>query len=422
MQRRLDLAGLSVAVAHAEQAGRDHPGVVEHQGVAGTQQRRQVGDHVVEESARRVHPQQLSPITWRDRSQRNAVFRQVEVEIVEVHPGFAYAIGAGRKTVIPSAMNLIHAAILTMAAGPALLALLGLGGVFSKRLDVLTHFTPLYGVCGLIATGLAWAIGPPNHLALASGLTAVLAAGGLMAPELMARLAQEQGDAEGSTLKLIQFNLWYLNQDPARTARWIEEERPDIVVVEEAVRAAAPVVDALAASLPHRSRHAGKRGRSTLILSRFPMSESGDLAEIDPVHFAGAWARIDDGTGPFVVVGLHLTWPVPPRPHETQSRRTAERLAVFDSSSLIVAGDFNATPWSFALRRQDARFAIPRLTRAMATWPAARTQWGFTIPLAFLPIDHIYAGPAWRLVSLSRGPRLGSDHLPLVAVLARNRR
>ena len=319
-------------------------------------------------------------------------------------------------------MDLIHAAILIMALPPALLAALGLGGAFSERLDVLTHFTPLYGLGGLCVLGLAGLAGPPNLPAMTLGLVAVLAAGAMMAPDWIARLARRRGVAEGATLKLIQFNLWYRNQDPARTARWIEAEQPDVVVVEEAVGAATPVLDALAAGLPHRSLRLDGRRSMTLILSRFPMSDSGDLADIDPSHFSGAWARIDDGVGPFVVVGAHLTWPVPPRPHQAQSRGVSRRLDAFDRSSLIVAGDFNATPWSFALRRQDARFAIPRLSRALATWPAARTQWGFTIPLAILPLDHIYAGPAWRLVSLTRGPRLGSDHLPLVVVLARNKR
>jgi endonuclease/exonuclease/phosphatase (EEP) superfamily protein YafD len=323
-------------------------------------------------------------------------------------------------------MDLIRGAILIMAVVPALLALLSLGGAVSERLDVLTQFTPLFAIAGLIAAALAWAVGPPDRLAVLSGLVAALIAAGFMAPEWGARPARRPAIVNGSTLKLVQFNLWYLNHDPARTARWIESERPDVLVVEEAVKCGAAVIDALAAGLPHRSLCASAKGCTTRILSRFPLIESGDLADVYPEHFGGAWAKIDDGVEPFVVVGLHLTWPVPPRPHQTQSRRVAERLAAFDRSRLIVAGDFNATPWSFALRRQDALFGLPRLTRALAlalaTWPAARTQWGLTLPGPFLPIDHIYAGRAWRLVSLRRGPRLGSDHLPLVAVLARNPR
>ena len=316
-------------------------------------------------------------------------------------------------------MDLYRAAILILAVAPAVLALLSLGGAFSERLDVLTHFAPLYGIAGLLAAGVAWAAGPPDDFAIISGLLACVIVGGLMTPDWVARLSRRQIVTQASLLKLIQFNLWYVNHDPAGTARWIESEQPDVLVVEEAVKAGAAVADALATSLPYSSTYLHQKQRPILILSRFPLIDCGDMADIDPVNFACAWARIDDGIAPFVVVGLHLTWPVPPRGHQAQSRRVSERLSAFDRSSLIVAGDFNATPWSFALRRQDARFGIPRLTRALATWPAARTQWGFTAPFAFLPIDHIYAGPAWRLISLRRGPPLGSDHLPVVALLAR---
>jgi endonuclease/exonuclease/phosphatase (EEP) superfamily protein YafD len=102
-----------------------------------------------------------------------------------------------------------------------------------------------------------------------------------------------------------------------------------------------------------------------------------------------------------------------------QARRFADLLADFDRDSLIVAGDFNLTPWSFALRRGDARLGLRRLSRALATWPAGPVYAGVALPFPVLPIDHVYAGRAWRVVSLKRGPRLGSDHYPVVVVLTR---
>jgi endonuclease/exonuclease/phosphatase (EEP) superfamily protein YafD len=82
---------------------------------------------------------------------------------------------------------------------------------------------------------------------------------------------------------------------------------------------------------------------------------------------------------------------------------------------MIIAGDFNSTPWSFALRRQDRLFGIERRTRALATWPARTLR--SEAPFPFLPIDHVYAGKGWRTVSMQRGPRLGSDHYPVIVVL-----
>jgi endonuclease/exonuclease/phosphatase (EEP) superfamily protein YafD len=85
---------------------------------------------------------------------------------------------------------------------------------------------------------------------------------------------------------------------------------------------------------------------------------------------------------------------------------------------MIVTGDFNSTPWSFQRRRWDRAIGIPRRERAVPSWPARnykRLKWP---GMPFLPIDHVYAGPAWATVNVRRGPRLSSDHYPLVVTLA----
>ena len=80
---------------------------------------------------------------------------------------------------------------------------------------------------------------------------------------------------------------------------------------------------------------------------------------------------------------------------------------------VILVGDFNSTPWSFARRREETALGLERRTRILPTYPA-----NGPFGVALLPIDHVYAGPGWGTVSINRGPRLGSDHYPIVAVLA----
>jgi len=83
---------------------------------------------------------------------------------------------------------------------------------------------------------------------------------------------------------------------------------------------------------------------------------------------------------------------------------------------MILTGDFNSAPWSHMLRQTDAALGLTRRDRGLATFPADRR--GFPWPVPVLPIDHVYAGPGWATVSVTRGPRLGSDHYPLVVILA----
>ena len=80
------------------------------------------------------------------------------------------------------------------------------------------------------------------------------------------------------------------------------------------------------------------------------------------------------------------------------------------SDALVVAGDFNCTPFSPAFRA--IRRGLHSATRFARTWPARAP---------FAPIDHIlYRGPlrvvragAWT----AAGARRASDHLPVVAEL-----
>ena len=92
---------------------------------------------------------------------------------------------------------------------------------------------------------------------------------------------------------------------------------------------------------------------------------------------------------------------------------------LYERKRLIIAGDFNSTPWSFTLRRQDEALGLVRRNQAMLSWPAmAFSRWNIHMPLPFLAIDHVYAGSDWVTLGAERGPALGSDHFPVVVTLA----
>jgi len=328
--------------------------------------------------------------------------------------------GGAANLCMHALMEAIRAATLVLAIASALAALLCLGGAVSGRLDIFTHFAPFYlaGAAAALLIGLAG--GPPNRVTLICAGLAVAICGLLVVPELIARLTQDHATPGARTLKIVQFNLWDRNTDAAATARWIAAENPDIVVVEEAQQAAASIPIALKGQYPFSTTCDPPRACPTTILSKLQPSAGGGLASPGtPARWWGAWATFPGADG-FTVIGTHYRWPFPPGPQAAQAARLAEFASQFDRRSLIVAGDFNSTPWSFFLRRQDARFGLERRTRAIFTWPAAPvTRRRLKIPGPFLPIDHIYAGQAWRTVSARRGPKVGSDHFPVVVVLTR---
>ncbi len=309
-----------------------------------------------------------------------------------------------------------------LAAGAALAAVLANGGRYSDRLDILTHFTPIWlclGIAGLIV----WIIGGGRSLVRVTPIAAavaVLASGALMLPELT-RTKGDPAPAEGETLKLIQFNLWENNSDAEGSARWVLAEDPDIVTIVEGYEVHGGAARLLRERYPYAVTCADPLPCSTMILSKKkPVRRNGLGGGVSDANLPAAQARFAGAKGEFDVFAIHYTWPIPAGPQQQQTRRLEAVLDTVDRDNAIIGGDFNSTPWSFSLRRYDQAFGMERRTRGQPTWPAAPiTRYRINPPFPLLAIDQVYAGKAWKTVSVKRGPRLGSDHYPVVVVLRR---
>src|SRR5205085_6340887 len=128
-----------------------------------------------------------------------------------------------------------------------------------------------------------------------------------------------------------------------------------------------------------------------------------------------AWARFQGQAGDYVLAVAHMTWPIPDGRQDRDLAVLAKPLRAMKADT-ILAGDFNATPWSFPLRRFERASGLHRRTHALPTFPAGQvTSRRLRTIGPVLPIDHVYSSGGWGLVSLERGPDLGSDHFPLVA-------
>lgn len=323
---------------------------------------------------------------------------------------------------------ILHLANLFLRGTALMLCLVGavtglacLGGAFSNTLDALTHAAPIWLACGLAGLALALACSHDieRKALVGIGLVGMISILVLMAPELFSTLHRPAKPAKGeATLKVVQFNLWADNHDPEATAAWLLKQNADIVVTEESGGAALPVLRALKKAYPYRIPcHVGY-GCDTRIHSRWPVVAEHGFYE-DDEGLVGAWATLRHPLGDLTVVGVHFVWPIPAGQWQAQSRMLARKLKPFPKDTLIVTGDFNSTPWSWGLRRQDKALGLERRTRALASWPNGAFSRVAKAPFPILPIDHVYAGKAWKTVKVERGPSLGSDHRPVVVTLTR---
>lgn len=317
--------------------------------------------------------------------------------------------------------TLLSVLIVAGAAGLAALALLSLGGSFSDRLDILTHFAPLVFAAALgVLLLVLFLRGRLRVAGAALAATAMLVTGGLIAPELFAAARPlPRVPLEAERLRLLQYNVLFRNEDPAASADYVRRVNPDVVFMQEANARGAAVAALLRDRYPHQMTCSGPAGRcgTRVLAKRRPLSTGRLTPGNQDGSLGAAWMTLPlRNGGRATVLSTHYTWPIPAGPQQAQSRALARTLKGFSSDTLIVAGDFNSTPWSFSLRRQDRAFGIARRTRAVFSFP--RMLEGLPSPVPLLPIDHVYAGPAWRTVSVGRGPRTPSDHYPIEVELA----
>lgn len=135
-------------------------------------------------------------------------------------------------------------------------------------------------------------------------------------------------------------------------------------------------------------------------------------ADETPSVFAELKAK--DGTV-FRFVGLH---PKPPVPGDDTEERDAQilyaaRFAARSGVPLVSMGDFNDTAWSDTSQRfkHVGGYLDPRIGRGLHSSFDAK-RWWFRCP-----IDQIYVTSDVAMVSFGRGPRVGSDHFPMIATL-----
>lgn len=307
-------------------------------------------------------------------------------------------------------MRLLRIVAMGVGAVCAAAVLLAQGGRWSGQLDVLTHFTP--AILALAVLVLVVALLTPQtkggtRLAALGGI-GVLGSVALIAPAFFAPSSPLAPVDAPNQIKLIQYNVEHDPDAIPATAAWLAGEDPDIVVLEDGT----PALEAAILSRLQRHVACGQTCNVRVFSRAAPTRVDRPRRGRYGLGPAIVVADFAEPAGGFTLVGVHYARPQKLATHKENTRRMLQIVEPLPRSRLILAGDFNSTPWSFARRREEASLGLERRTRSTFTWPANPTG------LAFLAIDHVYAGPGWRTVSVRRGPRLGSDHYPVVAVLA----
>ena len=279
--------------------------------------------------------------------------------------------------------------------------------------ELLVHFKVFY-LLGAAASAGAFALGRRwRWLVFAALLVAIHLPGVLVwylpVPDTPAGLVQ-------SNLRIVTANLLKSNLKHDLFLEFIADADPDIIFIQEIDDAWAVSLRALEEAYPYSELLPSPGDFGIALFSRVPL---------DPVEIV----YYTDSVLPWVHAGLtvngrHLsvlsyhTWPPVSRERLETRDGDLDFLAkyVADAEDLVlVAGDFNVTPWSPSYKKMIRASGLKNARRGFGIKPT----WSvIPSPVALLPLDHVLLSPEIAVKSLRVGPRIGSDHRPLIVDLA----
>jgi endonuclease/exonuclease/phosphatase (EEP) superfamily protein YafD len=215
----------------------------------------------------------------------------------------------------------------------------------------------------------------------------------------------------GQELRLVTLNAWGENAEPRRIEAYLRRQNADIVLILEAGETLAPMLETLRDLYPYRVDCIQDQLCRLALLSKRQTIEPRAVLRGD-ANPPAIVARFDVDGRPFTFYGVHMARPFV----FNRQRRDVDHLIAALSSiqgPLLVAGSFNATPWSWAMTRLTLATGMVRGRALGATWPAA--------PPPMIPqflIDHVMVRGGIGIVEVESGAAVGSDHLPTVAEIA----
>lgn len=220
------------------------------------------------------------------------------------------------------------------------------------------------------------------------------------------------------TLRLVSFNVLYLNQDREESIRFLRSTNADLIVLCECMDGWFEAVQGgLADTHPFNSTDLFPLWGGTQIFSRQPLSAATDLPAFRAIPAAekllAVATRWQDET--IILMGVHPASPINQQRFHSRNEmlNLIAQVGGQVQEPLIIAGDFNCTSGSPYFLR-DARLRDSRRGFGwQGSWP--------TFAPAFLriPIDHVFINEHWEVLHREIGPAVGSDHSPVITELRR---
>jgi endonuclease/exonuclease/phosphatase (EEP) superfamily protein YafD len=285
----------------------------------------------------------------------------------------------------------------------------GMLGRYLWPLDLFAHFRVQYAVLFVLIAVLLW-IFKRRMLSVVSLAGAVVSA-----VPLMAYLAPGTGPSASASsphFRVITFNAWIASRDIRSTADFLRRADADAIVLQELPAHEVMELRERLSSYPYW--YIEPLSSRVAILSRWPIREAVPFRS-GSGGIIGSRVALDWMGQRIQLLGVHLHWPLSGWSSRLRNEelRSIAAWAREQQDPVLVAGDFNITPWSAHFAELLSRSGL----RDCAQGEGLRGSWPAQLPLFRIRIDHCLASAHFRTVEVRVGPMLRSDHLPVSADL-----
>jgi endonuclease/exonuclease/phosphatase (EEP) superfamily protein YafD len=306
--------------------------------------------------------------------------------------------------------------ILVLAGAVCVLGTVSWLGDVHWSFELFSHFRFYYAILGL---ALALALLPFRRFALALlvglvGAVNVAGAWAYIAPPI-----GQLEDVKVPIVRIVWANIGNWATDNAALKRFIERQKPDIVVLTELAASHEPMLAELRGQLPFQTTIPEGNPLGLLLLSkREPVSLHFDLGagERQPLLIANL-CPADNNC--LTLLALHAARPFPyrdgARDRQLDYAASVAKRHVERGEKVVLVGDLNTTPFSPVFKRllvnsglrDSTTLPVPTPRSASSTWWLGDSGIG-------LQIDHALLSPNITPIIRRLGVPIGSDHLPLV--------
>jgi len=203
------------------------------------------------------------------------------------------------------------------------------------------------------------------------------------------------------------------NSNRATVSAYLASSSADLVFLTEVTPDWLAALSDLDKIYPHR-HHMGDTALTdgvrlgVMVLSKDPLIETRTLVDGPSGHAFAQIARVDRPGASWTLIGVHLHKPLfDEARHQYRQLKALTRVIRDAPGPVIVAGDFNMTPFSPKFRTLLSETGTSRAAGGLnPSWPSWTGPFG-------IPIDNVLAKRGVR-ARTTVGPHVGSDHRPMV--------